>query len=535
MKKLLALLLIFTLLLSGCALLTGGHSKWQEQYDLGIRYLNEGNYQEAILAFEAAIKIDPKQADAYVALADAYLATEDYDNAMAALTRGMDQADSTSAIQGKYEQVRQILWDRDYELALYYISNGELQEAVVLLDAIIILDGRIADGYITLAETYVDLGDRTMAVETLKEGYEYADDVVVIEQMLRDMDEGAWLETAQRKQWEASDESEEATPIENTAQFQQEEDLPPIDFDAADFTYTGTCGDNLQWGLNTATGALVITGTGDMYDFERVNYLATSAPWGEYADAVRSVQIDTGVNNIGAYAFFYCSSMTSAIVPGNVSTIGRGAFQNCEKLTSVKLLDGVSDIMGAAFYDCVALTSLTLPASVAYIGNYAFDGCSSLTDVKVHEANNTYCDQDGIIYTKDMQTLVLYPEGRTAEHFDIPDGVLTIGVGAVKCPHLTSVNIPSSVTLLDECAFAACSGLTTVTIPENVYLIGETAFSGCTGLTSIDIPVSLISVHTFAFANCDNLTDVYYAGTKKQWKDIFISYDGFITSCIAVR
>ena len=33
---------------------------WQEQYDLGVRYLSEGNYEEAIIAFTAAIEIDPK-------------------------------------------------------------------------------------------------------------------------------------------------------------------------------------------------------------------------------------------------------------------------------------------------------------------------------------------------------------------------------------------------------------------------------------------------------------------------------------------
>ena len=35
---------------------------WQTQYDLGVRYLSEGNYEEAILAFEAAIEIDPRNA-----------------------------------------------------------------------------------------------------------------------------------------------------------------------------------------------------------------------------------------------------------------------------------------------------------------------------------------------------------------------------------------------------------------------------------------------------------------------------------------
>ena len=42
---------------------------WQTQYDLGVRYLSEGNYEEAILAFEAAIEIDPRNADAYLKLA----------------------------------------------------------------------------------------------------------------------------------------------------------------------------------------------------------------------------------------------------------------------------------------------------------------------------------------------------------------------------------------------------------------------------------------------------------------------------------
>ena len=69
----LALCLVLALGIIGCG--GGGTSSagtWREKYDLGVRYLSEGNYQEAILAFEAAIQIDPKQADAYLSLAQAY-------------------------------------------------------------------------------------------------------------------------------------------------------------------------------------------------------------------------------------------------------------------------------------------------------------------------------------------------------------------------------------------------------------------------------------------------------------------------------
>ena len=50
---------------------------WKDQYDLGIRLLNEGRYEDAILAFTAAIQINPKSAQAYVSRANAYLSWAD--------------------------------------------------------------------------------------------------------------------------------------------------------------------------------------------------------------------------------------------------------------------------------------------------------------------------------------------------------------------------------------------------------------------------------------------------------------------------
>ena len=86
MKRFTALLLAVLLLLSLAA--CGGKNTWQEQYDLGMRYLNEGNYQEAIIAFEAAIKIDPKRPEAYLGAAEAYMGLGDTDSARKILEKG---------------------------------------------------------------------------------------------------------------------------------------------------------------------------------------------------------------------------------------------------------------------------------------------------------------------------------------------------------------------------------------------------------------------------------------------------------------
>ena len=78
MKRIQSILMIFCMMLS-IAACGPKPLTWQEQYDLGVRYLSEGNYQEAIIAFTAAIEIDPKRTETYTGLVEAYLAMGEYD------------------------------------------------------------------------------------------------------------------------------------------------------------------------------------------------------------------------------------------------------------------------------------------------------------------------------------------------------------------------------------------------------------------------------------------------------------------------
>ena len=104
MKRLLTVLMAAIMVIGLCA--CGQKSEtapegpsWQEQYDLGIRYLSEGKYEEAILAFTAAIEIDPKRADAYLSLADAYLQSGDAERANAVLQDALDRVEDADAIE----------------------------------------------------------------------------------------------------------------------------------------------------------------------------------------------------------------------------------------------------------------------------------------------------------------------------------------------------------------------------------------------------------------------------------------------------
>lgn len=74
---------------------TANAPTWQEQYDLGVRYLAEGNYAEAIIAFSAAIEIDAKQAPAYKGLSDAYVGIGNLEEAINALSSGFAATSDT--------------------------------------------------------------------------------------------------------------------------------------------------------------------------------------------------------------------------------------------------------------------------------------------------------------------------------------------------------------------------------------------------------------------------------------------------------
>ena len=110
----------------------------------------------------------------------------------------------------------------------------------------------------------------------------------------------------------------------------------------------------------------------------------------------------------------------------------------------------------------------------------------------------------------------------------LPSGVTLIDYSAFEgCIGLTSLDIPSGVTKIGSSAFSGCSGLTSLDIPSGVTEIGESTFSGCSGLTGLDIPSGVTEIGSSAFSGCSGLTSIYvYAGKlPKMGSDVFNGCD----------
>ena len=92
---------------------------------------------------------------------------------------------------------------------------------------------------------------------------------------------------------------------------------------------------------------------------------------------------------------------------------------------------------------------------------------------------------------------------------NLPNSVTGIEEGAFKsCTRLTDINIPNSVTSIGPETFKSCTSLTDINFPNSVTSIGERAFSGCTSLTDINIPDAVKSIEPETFSGCTRLTDI---------------------------
>jgi hypothetical protein len=132
---------------------------------------------------------------------------------------------------------------------------------------------------------------------------------------------------------------------------------------------------------------------------------------------------------------------------------------------------------------------VNLPASVTSIGSFVFTSCVNLASITVDPSNPDYSSVGGVLFDKNVQTLIQYPAGNIGGSYIIPGSVTSLAMGAFyDCANLAKVTIPSSVTFIPEEAFYDCTRLVTVNIPNGVTGIAEEAFSYCTSLTSMIIP-----------------------------------------------
>ena len=188
------------------------------------------------------------------------------------------------------------------------------------------------------------------------------------------------------------------------------------------------------------------------------------------------IDIPEGVTELGLHSFAWNMSLRTVHLPQSLEKIGEGSFKQCSSLESVNLHDNITEIGFDAFWYCTSLEEIHIPAHLKVIEGNSFAGLEKLKSVV------------------------------------LPDGLESLG-GFSSCTSLQSVNIPDSVTVIENGAFSRCTSLTSIVIPDKVTAIKDAAFYGCTSLSDIQIGDNI------TFIGGDVFTDTAFFNDPDNWHD----------------
>ena len=122
-----------------------------------------------------------------------------------------------------------------------------------------------------------------------------------------------------------------------------------------------------------------------------------------------------------------------------VVAIGDRAFMNETGISEVILPTSIIKIGKEAFKGS-RITEVSIPSSVITIGELAFARCLSLEAINVNGANPMFASKDGVLFDREMKTLICYPSGKTGSTYVIPRSVTKISSMAFSsCTYLVNV------------------------------------------------------------------------------------------------
>ena len=148
------------------------------------------------------------------------------------------------------------------------------------------------------------------------------------------------------------------------------------------------------------------------------------------------------------------------VVPSSVQYF-TGAFNGNKNLVSLVLPDGFLGMQTYEFAGAENLESITLPASTTDVGNFPFYSARKMQSINVAPENLVYKSIDGVLFSNYGDNLIEYPDGKTAEEFVFPTGLVTIpGQWVSGNPYLRKITIPATV---ESIGSGYLSGVTHIT------------------------------------------------------------------------
>lgn len=205
--------------------------------------------------------------------------------------------------------------------------------------------------------------------------------------------------------------------------------------------------------VNTPTpqGTLEITSNGeyDVSTYEKANVNISNQ---DYLDFLNGTFGDTyyapeGANQIKGYSFYNNQNIIGLVCSSTIKGLGTWCCRDAKKLKNVSLNYGLEIIGIYAFYNCTSLEEIVIPETVTEIGNYAFNGCTNLNKVNIPNGVKTiqnYC----FASCPNLKELTIPPSVTQMNNYSLTfgsNGDATLIVEADNPPTVTSLAIGSGI------------------------------------------------------------------------------------------
>lgn len=151
---------------------------------------------------------------------------------------------------------------------------------------------------------------------------------------------------------------------------------------------------------------------------------------------------------------------------------------------------------------------LSIPETVTDINQEFFQGQSLIEEIVVSPDNPAYKSVEGVLFTKDGETLVRYPGKKEGAQYLIPDGVETLGEKAFAFNYsIEKITMPSSLRVISDNCFFGCNNLTEVTFNKGLKEIGMMAFA-YVPVENVLLPSTVEWIGTGAFTLYENFGEI---------------------------
>lgn len=169
-----------------------------------------------------------------------------------------------------------------------------------------------------------------------------------------------------------------------------------------------------------------------------------------------------------------------------------GVFSRLQK---IELPDTLEKIGVNAFSKCEALSELVIGPAVSSIDATAFTGCKKLKKITVSPNNAYYTDVDGVLFDKNVKTLIAFPENKKADKYELPTTIENFGTAFANVQGVKELHLSSNITKLVRNAFPESCKIKKLYIKNDIKDIdpcafGEEAYESATREEPIEVYVS---------------------------------------------